>query len=137
MRFYKFFKAQFMTLTAILIVGILISLYLNFNRIIFVNPSYYLPEYALLIKNIKEKFLEIAEISKDCEEFKYNVEEFAKALEKLRDFGYYISINVRVSPCQFPFTSYEFPTSSEVEILFSDGKVLYKEVFVFGWKPRQ
>lgn len=135
MPFYKYYKAQFMTLAAILIVGILITLYFNISRVFFINPSYYLPEYALLIKNIKEKFLEIVNLSKDCDEFKYNIEEFAKMLEKLEDFGYYVSLNVRVSPCQYPFQQTELPTTSEVELIFSDGKVFYKEIIVFSWKP--
>lgn len=135
MPFYKYYKAQFMTLAAILIVGILIVLYFNISRVFFINPSYYLPEYALLIKNIKEKFLEIVNLSKDCNEFKYNIEEFAKMLEKLEDFGYYVSLNVRVSPCQYPFQPTELPTTSEVELIFSDGKVFYKEIIVFSWKP--
>lgn len=135
MPFYKYYKAQFMTLAAILIVGILIVLYFNISRVFFINPSYYLPEYALLIKNIKEKFLEIVNLSKDCDEFKYNIEEFAKMLEKLEDFGYYVSLNVRVSPCQYPFQPTELPTTSEVELIFSDGKVFYKEIIVFSWKP--
>lgn len=135
MQFFIYFKAQFMTLAAILIVGVLITLYLNINRVIFLTPTHYLPEYALLIKNIREKFLEVVNISRNCEEFKYNVEEFSEILKKLIKFGYYVNITVRISPCQPPFPFSEFPTTSEVEIMFSDGRTLYKEVLIFSWKP--
>lgn len=135
MRYYKYYKVQFMTLTSILVVGILLMIYFNINKMIFIDLSQYIPEYVLLIKNIREKLLEIVRLSKNCEEFKYNIEEFSKILEKLRNFGYYISIDVRISPCQFPYNIQDFPTTSEIEIKFSDGKVLYSEVFTIGWKP--
>ena len=125
MQYYKFFKLQFMTLAAILIVGILIILYFNIRGVMFVDPSQFLPEYALLIKNIKEKAIEIANLSKNCEEFKYNIEEFSKELERLQKFGYYVYVKIRVSPCQTPFDPSEFPSTSELELFFSDGKTNY------------
>ncbi|MEM0242930.1 MAG: hypothetical protein QXS69_00500 [Candidatus Aenigmatarchaeota archaeon] len=134
MQYYKYYKAQFMTLTAVLIVGALIALYFTITGMFYVDTSQYIPEYALLVKNIKEKFLEIASLSKDCEEFKYNTEEFAKTLEKLRDFGYFVTIDIRVSPCNQPFQ--QFPSTSEAELVFSDGKIYYKELIVFSWRPR-
>lgn len=135
MQYCKYYKAQFMTLTAVLVVGVLIILYFSINKMIVLNPSQFVPEYVLLVKNIKEKFLEIVNLSGNCEEFKYNIEEFSKTLEKLRDFGYYVSLNVRVSPCQDPYLPIELPTTSEIEIIFSDGKTLYKEILVFSWRP--
>jgi len=135
MQSYKYFKLQFMTLTAILIVGILIFFYFNIQRTFFVDPSQFLPEYALLIKNIKEKALEIANLSKNCEEFKYNIEEFSKELEKLQKFGYYVYVKIRVSPCQSPFNPSELPSTSELELFFSDGKTNYYEIIPISWKP--
>jgi len=124
-----------MTLAAILIVGILIILYFNIQGVMFVDPSQFLPEYALLIKNIKEKAIEIANLSKNCEEFKYNIEEFSKELERLQKFGYYVYVKIRVSPCQTPFDPSEFPSTSELELFFSDGKTNYYEIIPISWNP--
>lgn len=136
MQYYKYFKSQFMTLGAILIVSILIILFFLTYRVVFVDVSQFLPEYALLIKNIKEKALDIINLSKNCEEFKYNLEEFSKELEKLQKFGYYVSIKVRVSPCQQPYNIANFPATSELELFFSDGKTNYYEIIPFSWVPK-
>lgn len=135
MLLFKHYKAQFMTLISILIVGALLILYFNISGMFFINPYQYIPEQALLIKNIKEKILEIANLSKNCEEFKYNIEEFGKFLENLKKLGYYVNISLRVSPCQLPFQVTNFPTTSELEVFLSDGKTKYKETLVFSWKP--
>ena len=75
------YKAQFYVLTAVFLVS-LFFLFSSLFSIKELSPQKIVKEEFLFVRNLEIEFEKIKKYSKDCEDFRYNVEEFINFLRK-------------------------------------------------------
>ena len=88
---------------------------------------------VMLVKNIREKAIEVSKLAKNCEDLKYFSEEFANDIKMiLKNKGIYVNLKVLRTPCELP----QYPNvPGSVEMLLEIGSenFYYKEIITFGW----
>jgi hypothetical protein len=132
MQSYKFYKLQFVILIAALVAIALYSYFFSSQQV-FVDYSTLLKPELMLIKNIKEKAIEIGRLAKNCEELKYYAEEFGDDIKNLLSkYGFYVNLKILRTPCELPNYP-NVPGSVEMLLEVAKEDFYHKEIITFGW----
>jgi len=132
MQSYKFYKLQFVILIAA-VVAIALYSYFFSSQQVFVDYSTLLKPELMLIKNIKEKAIEIGRLAKNCEELKYYSEEFGYDIKNLLSkYGFYVNLKILRTPCELPNYP-NVPGSVEMLLEVAKEDFYHKEIITFGW----
>ncbi|MEM0481143.1 MAG: hypothetical protein QXQ14_03120 [Candidatus Aenigmatarchaeota archaeon] len=133
MQSYKYYKLQFVVLTVSIIAIFFFSYFLFLQQTYFIDLSSMLVPEVMIVKNIKEKAVEISKIAKNCEELKYYAEEFANDIKiYLKNKGIYANLRVLATPCELPNYP-NVPGSVEMLLEVGSENFYYKEIITFGW----
>jgi hypothetical protein len=124
---------QFIALIGGMIATVFYSYFFFFSQQVYLDFSILLKPEIMIVKNIKEKAIEVGKLAKNCEELKYYSEEFAFDIKNLLwRYGYYVNLKVLRTPCEMP----GFPNvPGSVEMLLEVAKedFYHREIIVFGW----
>jgi hypothetical protein len=133
MQSLKYYKLQFIVLITATVSIVFYSYFFFFSQQVYIDFSVLFKPEMMIVKNIKEKAVEIGKLAKNCEELKYFSEEFAFDIKNLLNrYGYYVNLKVLRTPCELP----NFPNvPGSVEMLLEIGKedFYHKEIITFGW----
>ena len=129
----KYYKLQFIVLIAATLSIVFYSYFFFFSQQIYIDFSVLFKPEMMIVKNIREKAVEIGKLARNCEELKYFSEEFVFDIKNLLSkYGYYFNLKFLRTPCELP----DFPNiPGSVEILLEVAKedFYHREIITFGW----